>query len=467
MRIGQRSIVNFVSEIAASIIGFVATVYFARVLGADVLGVYFLVIAIVIWLQIFGGMGVQLALKKYLSEDRNQGSYLSAGIILQLAMFGIIAAGAFLIRGIIADYLRGVEVELLLALFFGSLVFAFVQNVLDGYHLVGPSSLLKPFERLFRSLFQIGLVLLGFTLTGMLFGYLASTLVITVVGFLYLRPSLSVPERQQFVELFDFARYSWLGSLGGRAFASLDTVVLGLFVAEGLIGVYEVAWNIASILAVFGVSITRSVFPTISKLSADENLDDVSHLLVQSLRYTGLFIIPGLVGAAIIGEEVLAIYGEEFRSGGVILLILVTARMIYAYQAQFTTALKAIDRPDIAFRVDAVFVALNLVLNLVLVWAYGWYGAAVATTVSAGVGLALGYWGCRSLLEFSLPLGELSRQTFAAVVMGALVVVGKWALPVSIPVTILLVLGGAGAYGLVMLGISARFRRTVRANVPM
>jgi O-antigen/teichoic acid export membrane protein len=47
MNLGQTSVVYFVSKLLGSVLGFVATIYFARVLGAEVLGQYALVLALI------------------------------------------------------------------------------------------------------------------------------------------------------------------------------------------------------------------------------------------------------------------------------------------------------------------------------------------------------------------------------------------------------------------------------------
>jgi O-antigen/teichoic acid export membrane protein len=466
MRIGQNSAINFASEVLVSIFGFAATVYLARVLGDEVLGQYFLVIATVIWLQVLVGSGVQVPLKKFLSEVGDGEELFTAGLLLQLGLFGVVSLVLFLGRDYVTSYLDGVSALLLVAVLFATMVFAFVQNALDGLHLVHVSSLLKPLDRLARSTLQILAAVAGLATAGLLYGYIAAALVATAVGLYYVSTGVTVPGRSSFVKLASFARYSWLTSIGARAFASMDTVVLGLFVANGLIGVYEIAWNLASILAIFGVSASRAVFPKMSELASEGDHSEGGHLLTEAVRFTGLFLIPGLVGGALIGDRVLQVYGSDFVKGYQILLVLIAARTVYAYEAQFVSALNAINRPDLGFKIEGVFLVVNLVLNLVLVYEFGWYGAAVATFVSALVALVIGYAVVTRVIDFTLPLAEIARQASAALVMGVVVLIGETVLPGGMLVTVLLVLLGGGTYVVVLLALSPKLRSTVRANVP-
>lgn len=62
---------RFGAKLLSSVLGFVATVYFARILGAQVLGYYAVTLALLSWLQIGTADGVGSALVKRISEGRS------------------------------------------------------------------------------------------------------------------------------------------------------------------------------------------------------------------------------------------------------------------------------------------------------------------------------------------------------------------------------------------------------------
>lgn len=76
MRVGQTSLVHFLFNIFASLLGFVATIYFARVLGAGVIGEYALILSVVLWLQLGVMMGIPNSLIKRISEGSDEGHYV-------------------------------------------------------------------------------------------------------------------------------------------------------------------------------------------------------------------------------------------------------------------------------------------------------------------------------------------------------------------------------------------------------
>ena len=464
--------INFGSTLLASIAGFVATLYIAQELGSAALGAYSLFIAVLTWLKTGFGSGLHYAINKRVSEVGDSSPDLGAGLIVQTVAFLFVSLGLIAARDPINEYLSFRGTELLILTLGVALAFSFVVSTLRGEQKVHIAALLKPIDRIIRSSIQLGVVflsLLGGGVAGLVWGYAAGAIVATVIGvtFVSIRPRL--PDREHFENVLGFTRYSWLSALEERSFSAMDTVVLGAFVSTNLIGYYEVAWNLASLLAIFGTAIVQTLFPTISELASNDEHDVVSELVTDGLAYLGLFLIPGLLGVLVIGEHVLRIYGNEFQRASTVLVILVTARIIYAYEAQFISTLDALDHPEVAFRVNLVFVTANLVLNVAFIHLFGWIGAAIATGIAALIGLVLSFRALRSFVEFDLPIRELANQSLAAVVMGCIVWLGEpliTQIDVGPILTALLLVGsGATVYFSVLIGISNRFRTTVRNNI--
>ena len=247
----------------------------------------------------------------------------------------------------------------------------------------------------------------------------------------------------------------------------MDTIVLAFFVPSALIGIYEVSWTLASTLALVSMSVRQTLFPELSELSVEENYDRVHHYLNEGLVFTGVFAIPGLFGAAVIGPEILKIYRPEFTRGATILLVLIVARTVAAFGAQFLSAINAVDRPDIAFRINLVFVVSNVVLNVVLISQFGWYGAAAATALSATITLTLGYLALASIIgRPESPYQEIAHEFGASLVMAGTVYALAGAVPGSHYATVALVLVGGTVYAAVLVALSTRVRQKAVALLP-
>lgn len=449
-----------------SVSGFVATITLTRTLGQEQYGAYVVILSVLAWAAIAGNLGIQQAIRKRVSEsdDRN---YVAAGFAVQVGLYGAVASGLWIGRSHLNQFIGMEATWILLVMLAVNLGLGFVRTVLDGQHLVHVSSVLSPVEWTSRSMIQIALVLSGFGIAGAFAGYVVGAIVAIAIGLYFVDLPRDPPSRHDFYRLKSYAQFSWLDSIKGRTFMSMDTIILAVFVSNSLIAVYEIAWNLASLFGIFGASISQTLFPEMSKLSsAGKSTDAISGLLRESLAYSGLFIIPGLIGSALIGDVILTIYGSGYSTGYYILLILTFARLVYGYMGQFLSTVSAIDRPDLTFRINALFVVVNLGLNIVLTWRFGWYGAAAATVTSAVLGLFLGYYYANQVVDITLPIGEIAKQWFAAGVMAVVVLGGRTLVGDSLPIAVALAAIGAAVYFSALLVLSPKFRTTVEDNLP-
>jgi len=471
MRIGQTSAVVFVSKLLSSALGFAATLYLAQVVGPATLGIYFSTITIIAWLKLFGKFGISEAISKRISEGKDRSAYATTGLCM-ITVFALVLSVLILLFD---DFLEGYVgqdiaafVVVLLALQLG---YSIVLAILKGERLVHVRGLLDPINIGVQSLVQIALVFASFGLAGMLVGYGVGFFVAGLVGLAFVSVGIERPRASHFRSLFEYAKFSWFGKLRNRTYQDIDILVLTALVPSALVGVYGIAWSLTNFLSLFGRSVSNTLFPEISRADANDDTDRVTTLLDDAIAFGGFILIPGFLGGAIVADRLLQIYGDKFVQGTTVLTILILGGLFHGYQKQFLNTINAIDRPDLAFRINIVFAFLNVVGNVGLVLAIGWTGAAIATAFSALVGLILSYLALQRLIEFVIPWGEISRQfaaslVMAAIVYGTRVFLERSALQHNVLIVLVLVGVGVAVYFLVLLGISKRFRVAIAANAP-
>lgn len=475
LRPGQISVISFFSELLASALGFIATVYVARLLGSEALGIYSVTTAVVSWLILFGTMGVTGGITKRVSEREESSAYALAGASIIL-MFGIgLTVTILLFRSQVNEYIGFPAAGFVAAMVIVTLVHDTVMSLLNGRKLVHVASAFSPVKTGSRAGAQIFALSLGLGIVGLFGGYIIGYLV-AVLGGVYVLvrnfDNIITPKIEHFRGILSFAKYAWLGGLRSKAFNWVDIALLGFFVSNALIGYYTAAWNIAQFLIIFGAAISQTLFPEMSESAVAEDSKAVSDLLNTALSYAGLIMIPGLVGGMLIGERLLRVYGSEFTQASLVLSVLIVATLLQSYQKQFTTTLSALNRPDIAFKINLVFIVLNVGLNVMLIVVYGWIGAAVATALSVGISLVVAYRYTASILEFTIPVDEILKQWIAAGLMACLLIAFMWVngryvtIESNLMFVLLTVSSGAALYFCSLLGLSGRFRTTVQDNLP-
>jgi O-antigen/teichoic acid export membrane protein len=476
MRLGKTALSHFVSQVVVTLSGFAATFLIAVVLGAEGLGQYAVVVSLGFFWLLIPANAVTTAVKKRMSEGETPGRFLGGGMLLNAGigavLIALVLSAGELLGGVVSRdrELMVVLIEFdteIAAIVLAAIAFRTVRSALHGQKRVAESGWLKAAERAARTVLQVGALVLGLGVAGISFGHAASLLLVAAAGILLSRHRPRVPSVADLQSLIEYARFAWVGALRSRVFGWLDTLVLSVFVSASLIGIYEAAWGIASMLAIASSSISHTLFPEISDISTDGGVDQVRHYLDEALAFSAMFVIPGLAGIAVLGTRVLSFYRPEFGRGTGILLILVVAYLVDVFASQFTSVINAVDRPDAAFRVNLLFIVTNIVLNVVLVWQVGWYGAAIATAVSAGLRAVAGYWVLESIIgTITIPFAPLGRQVAAALVMAAAVYPVVSLAPAGRIGTLLLVGFGGVVYGGVLLVIAPRIRSKTLALLP-
>ncbi|OYR42838.1 polysaccharide biosynthesis C-terminal domain-containing protein [Halorubrum sp. Hd13] len=476
MRLGQTSLVHFASRFLASVLGFVSTVFIGRILGSSGLGTYYLVLSMIAWLGIATKFGVPGAVTKRVSEGESQSAHTIAGVSISTGLFILVAGCVLVFREPVNNYVGYPAANFVVLLLFANIAQTLVNAVLKGQQLVHISGIFNPIRTGTRSVVQITTLFAGLGLVGLFAGYTVGYALVAVLGtYIVVRnfDQISLPRRSHFRNILSYAKFSWIGSLRSRAFNWVDVSILGFFVSTSLVGIYTAAWNIAVFLILFGGSLSQTLFPEMSSLSADNDQEQVSDLFETALAFAGLILIPGFVGATVLGERLLRVYGSEFSQGAVVLSVLIIATLIQGYQRQFTTTLNAIDRPDLSFRVNAVFIIGNVILNVSVIPFYNIFGAAAATAASVAISLGVAYVLLSSQIGFSVPTQEIAKQWVAAGLMGVVVFIGlsleETHSLIGINIVTVLVLVGLGAtvYFATLLVISSRFRTTIKDNLPV
>lgn len=472
MKLGQTSAVYFISKIGVSAIGFFATVYLTRTVGEETYGFYAITLALVSWLGIVKRVGFGKAMVKRMSESEESDAYLIAGTTIKVFLTGIVAVGILALDDQVNAYVGQAVAEFVVLLLIVTVFSDIVNNGLKGTHRVHLYAPLTMFREAARSLLMVLFVIMSWELTGMLIGHATGTILMAFIGLLVVKPTLIMPRRKHFTHLFNYAKYSWLGSMRSKTFSSADIIILGAFVPAGLTGIYAVAYSLSEFLDLFGEGVKTTLFPEMSKLATENNNEMIGKLTTDALAFAGLFLVPGVVGATILGDRLMLIYGPDFEIGDRVLVILLLGLVLYTYAKQLLNTLNAIDRPDLAFRANGIFIGSNLALNILLVWQIGWVGAAIATAVSAAIGLVFSHHYASAHVPFSLPLADIAHQWVAAVGMGVAVyavrMVGEthWISEYNAAFVVALVSFGALVYFLVLLSISSTFRTTVSRNLP-
>ena len=294
-------------------------------------------------------------------------------------------------------------------------------------------------QRLVTAALVVGALLLGAGVIGVAAGFLAGTL----VGWgLHVRAlhALDVSVRPGLVTRAGLREMlTGSGSLGLSALVLIvlfraDTVLLGILKDDAAVAVYTVAYRLLETVLFVAYAVKQAVLPVMSAATGR-----VRAGVEQGMAAVGLFYVPFAAVVLVEGERVLTLlFGEQYGGDSVLVLqwlAPVPVLFAAAYLGQAALVARGQARAMLVAAVAAM--TTNLAVNLVLIPIYSGVGAAIATTVSyvvqvAVVGVVLARSG-----EPPRPLRPLAEPAVATAVLAGLLVL------LDLPIVLELAVGGA------------------------
>lgn len=460
MNLSKIGIKWFVFSIMTAVISFLGMIYFSRVLGARMLGIYFLFLSVLTVFNLFTNIGLQGATIKRISEGIQQSEIATASLMFRLGSFTLFALIIFIFKEQL-DLYMGAGLSRYLILILGLTQFSDIfREILHGEQKVDIGGAYDFIQQFVRVAFQSFLTLMGFEIFGLIMGLGIGMLISVLVCSRFISVSIKTPNRSHFESLFSYSKFSFGNALGGYLYEWVGILVIGFFLTQEYAGVYGVAWGLSATFLLLSHAVANSIYPRISELSTRNGKDEIAGIFSDSLMYSPLLVIPGFFGALVVTNEIFGtIYGEEFKIGYPILIILMLARVFQSMQIISVRVIEGINQPNLVFRVNTATTILNIFGTLLFVYLFGFIGAALGTMLTIFISFV---WNtktaCREL-NVKIPGKEIVFELFSAAVMGIIVFwISKKMMFSYMPYLIFAIFIGAVIYFAILLSLSERIR---------
>lgn len=246
-------------------------------------------------------------------------------------------------------------------------------------------------QNIFRPLINLCLVglvfLLGFRISGAVYGFLVSGVLSAGLGFYFLWklfPEIVSHLRSVF-EFKRLMRFSLLVFIAGFSYTSLhhtDRIMLGFFTTSSEVGIYNAASVISQQLSIFLLALVTIFSPIISDLYNRHQLEKLNYLYKLVSRWIFTASLPFVVIVSIFSRPIMGLFGSNFTDGWLVLDILIISQIIWFSMGGAGTILQMIGKQNLVFIDTAAMLFVNIGLNLWLIPLWGKLGAAIATTIS-------------------------------------------------------------------------------------
>ena len=454
----RQSLISLFWQIAFTAIGFLSTMYFAHTVGAAILGAYFLFTAYngIFGMVTDGGFGGGAV--KRISEGEEPDAYFSAYFVLRL-MFTIIVVLALLVfRDYFVDLnASGMFIWLLLALMV-SVLAGPISSGVAGTGKMGIRTTCAGIGNISRIILQVLAIYLGYEAAGLAGGAVAGILIAAIIEFRFFDLRFVRFKWHHIKSLSIFSFWLFLTSGGVLVFSQADTILIGYFMENADVGIYRVALQFTMMATFTTYALHTTLWPKVSRWGKNGDICLVEESLARAISYSFILAVPVLMGGILLGDKLLYFfYGAEFAKGYPALMVLLGVQVVNIFQYFFTMYLNALDYPKESFKVTAVGVVANVVLNIALIPIMGISGAAIATLITMTLNAVLARRALSKLITIRIERRSLLNIMAASVVMGMLVGGYRMLVPLTnVWITLLAVVAGGVTYSVLVLKLDRK-----------
>ena len=377
-----------ISQIIASVCGFIWTILMARYLGVSDYGIFGFATSLTGMCCILFDLGIGIYSVRYIATDYDSAPKYLGNIIPLKGLFSLIG---FVIILIILILMKAPEITIIV-----TLLFAIEQ-------------IIKKFVELMSAVFQayeegkyqgigntiLNILLLIFILISIstdlgLYGIAISYIIANIIALIYeyyilsrkfVKPKYEIDSefcKKVTIAAIPFAATFILSSV----YYSIDIVMLTNMIGDYATGIYNSTYKLISVLTLFYSIYGAVIFPVMSKFYKN----DKSMLLVsyeKSIKYLMIIIIPIAISTMIYSTDLIHLfYGQEYDAASSVLSILIWTVCLLFISGAGNNLLNASHKEVAVTKIYLMAAIFNVVMNLILIPKYSYNGAAVTTVLS-------------------------------------------------------------------------------------
>lgn len=208
------------------------------------------------------------------------------------------------------------------------------------------------------------------------------------------RPQWQIPKKSNILSLLSFGKYVSATNLLSMAFHKSDVLMIAFFMDPTAVAIFHFATKIMNYAELPLHALSQVIYPRISASHRSTNAGDLNKEYGNSVLRLLVFVIPICIMLLIFNKEIIYILSSVDYIKSSQLVIILSVGMIFKPVGRVLgLTLDAIGKPEINFRMLLISLALNLLMNALLIPLYGLSGAAIATSSSILVTILVGQVG--------------------------------------------------------------------------
>lgn len=438
-----------ISQIIASICGFIWTILIARYLGVTEYGVLGFAISFTVILSMPLDFGISTHIVRHIATDNDSASkYLGNAIPLK----SIFAAFTLVLSLIILILMKYDELTITVTLLFTiETILKSMMGLINGTFMAFENGKYQGITNTIMNVLLFIFILISiFTdlgIYGISISYVISNLIALSYAYVKLNNNLAKPKFEidkNFCKMITLASIPFaITGVFYTIYYSIDVVMITNMVGNYATGIYNASYKLISVLTLFYSVYSAVIYPVMSKLfKNDEKLLIMS--FEKSIKYLMMIMIPLAVATVFYSTDIIQlIYGHEYDAANTVLSILIWTVCLIFVNGSCTTLLNASYHEKSVTTIYVIAAIFNVVLNLYMIPHYSYDGAAISTVLSDLLILIVSLIMIKKIDKFpNIKLAwDLGKIILGSLVLGIALYYLKLNMWVAIPIGIVIYFG--------------------------
>lgn len=383
-------------KVIGAVLAFAFNVAVARLLGANGTGIYFLALSIVTMSSVVARFGFDQTLLKLVSKHSTEKDVVMVNsvyyrcISVTFVLAGSLSLLAYFLSPWFANVVFGkpLLIEPLRWMSLSILPFSLINLTAES---------LKGIKVIKKAMFlqSVGIplicILLIFPFTkwlsveGAALVYLIATIFMALVGLLFwhdFKLKLRPYEKYSFQTVLISAKELFVSSLMNRAILPWAPIfILGIYVDASEVGIFSACFKLAMLMTFLLAAVNNVLAPKFTELFLKNKMQELETTVRHSALLIFLLTSPLFILFFFNAEFVTGIFGDEFKRGAEVLIVLSLGQLINALTGSVGIVLLVTGNEVTLRKISVRFALLQLALCFVLIPVFGVLGAAIATAI--------------------------------------------------------------------------------------
>ena len=186
-----------------------------------------------------------------------------------------------------------------------------------------------------------------------------------------------------------------------RIYGYIDSVMLSKLIGDSAVGWYSVAMKIPFALQFIPAALAAAIFPAFSHLYVTDKLK-LKQTFDRGMKFLAILVLPISFGIAVLSEPIiLTLYGNDYSPAIEPLSILMIGLFFVFMNFPLGSLLNSCDRQVTNTKLVGITMVFNIILNIFLIPAYSFVGAAIAFLISHGFLFLASLFIARRIIPYS------------------------------------------------------------------